>query len=314
MRWIDGHCDVLYKMWENSSAKLDFYRRDSALDVNAPAAKETGMLLQVFAVFVPPEVPRSQTWQVALNQVDRFYEEVIRDGRYVRPVQSPDDLFALTRENRMGGLLALEGADALQGDLRHLRLLYRLGLRQVGLTWNGTNEAADGIQEERGGGLTRFGWDLVKEMGRLGMVLDVSHLSIRGFWDVMESDLPVVASHSNARAICSHKRNLLDDQIRALIQKQGLIGITFVPMFVRDDPNAATVDDLLLHIEHICSLGGEQRIAFGSDFDGIDQKIPGLRHIGDLPHLEESLLKRFPEHLVRKWIGENGYHFYMEHL
>lgn len=313
MRWMDGHCDVLYKLWKDAEGDLDFYGKGNDLDVTYDTARQAGVLLQVFAIFVPENVPRSQSWQVALEQVDRFYEEVVRKGG-VQPVRTPEELNNLTQENRMGGLLSLEGADALQGSLRYLRTLSRLGVRQVGLTWNYANEVADGIEEERGGGLTRFGRELVREMERLRMVLDVSHLSVRGFWDVMEEDLPVIASHSNARALCSHRRNLMDDQIRALVDRQGLIGITFVPQFVHDDPDAATVDDLLKHIEYICSQGGEERIAFGSDFDGIEQKIPGLEHIGKLSLLGEELLKRYPEHLVKRWTWTNWYEFYAGQL
>ncbi|GGA34719.1 diguanylate cyclase [Kroppenstedtia guangzhouensis] len=313
MKWIDGHCDVLYKLWKYPEESLDFYGKGHDLDVTYAQARQAGVLMQVFAIFVPENVPRSQSWQVALEQVDLFYEKVVRKGG-LQPVRTSEELNFLSRENRMGGLLSLEGADALQGSLRHLRILSRLGVRQVGLTWNYANEAADGIEEERGGGLTRFGRELVREMQRLRMVLDVSHLSVRGFWEVMEENLPVIASHSNARAICSHRRNLMDDQIRALVDRKGLIGITFVPKFVCDDPDAATVDDLLRHIEHICSLGGEERIAFGSDYDGIEQKILGLEHIGNLVSLGEELLKRYPEHLVKRWTWTNWYEFYAGRL
>ncbi len=137
--------------------------------------------MQVFAIFVPPEnVPRSQSWQVALEQVDLFYEKVVRKGG-LQPVRTSEELNFLSRENRMGGLLSLEGADAVAGKSSPSANLVRLGVRQVGLTWNYANEAADGIEEERGGGLTRFGRELVREMQRLRMVLDVSHLSVRGF-------------------------------------------------------------------------------------------------------------------------------------
>src|SRR5690606_34269437 len=125
--------------------------------------------------------------------------------------------------------------------------------------------------EPRGGGLTARGRELVAECNRLGIALDVSHLSERGFWELMErtQDAPI-ASHSNAKALCSHPRNLTDEQIHAIIKTGGRIGITFVPYFLRAGGGAA-IDDVLRHLEHICSLGGAGHVAFGSDFDGIDQ-------------------------------------------
>ncbi|WP_169713507.1 dipeptidase [Paludifilum halophilum] len=313
MKWMDGHCDVLYKMWKSESP-ISFYECNESLDVTYPAAHSSGVGIQVFAVFVPPEVPRSQFLHAALKQVDLFHERILLHGKKVVPLLSREDLIRLKSSGRMGALLSLEGADPLQGDTAHLRLLYRLGMRQVGLTWNHANEVADGIEEERNGGLTRFGRSLVKEMKRLNMVLDVSHLSVRGFWEVIEEDLPVIASHSNCRAVCSHVRNLGDEQIRALIRREGLIGVTFVPKFVHDDPDQASIEGVLRHIDHICALGGEKCIAFGSDFDGIDQKVPGLEDTGALDGFREILLQRYPEPLVRRWTVENGFQFYFKHL
>ncbi|QKG84520.1 membrane dipeptidase [Kroppenstedtia pulmonis] len=314
MRWIDGHCDVLYKMWQGEHPP-SFYEPSGELDVTYPGARSAGLNMQVFAIFVPPELPRSQTWEAALKQVDLFYEQVIQDGQKVVHIQSGNDLSLLKKGGKLGGLLALEGADSLQGDLGHLRLLYRLGVRQVGLTWNYANEAADGIMEERNGGLTRFGRELLTEMKRLQMILDVSHLSVKGFWEVVEDEsIPVIASHSNCRSLCSHVRNLDDQQIQALIKRKSLIGITFVPKFVHNDPNQATVDDLFRHIDHICNLGGENCIAFGSDFDGIDEKIPGLEDTEKLDSFRGELLKRYSQSWVDQWTHENWYKFYLTHI
>lgn len=315
LRFIDGHCDVLYKLWEGA-APGSFYDTKSGLDVTYPAAKSSRLALQVFAIYVPEEVPRSQRWHVALQQIDQFYEAVVRDQEYVIPITSQKSLAKLEQEEGpIGGLLLLEGVDALQGELHYLRILHRLGVRQVGLTWNYANEAADGVEEERGGGLSRFGQQLVMEMRRLSMILDVSHLSLKGFWDVMEiPELPVVASHSNCYAVCPHKRNLGDDQIRALIARDGRIGITFVPKFVRQPASEATLDDLLYHIDHVCSLGGENHLTFGSDFDGIDDKIPKLENIGQLYNLIDQLLARYPAKLVQKWSYDNWYRFYNDAL
>ncbi|SDX15515.1 dipeptidase. Metallo peptidase. MEROPS family M19 [Marininema mesophilum] len=313
MKWIDGHCDVLYKMYMDPQ-NHSFMSEQSWLDVTWPRIKQSKVGLQVFAIYVPQRVPRHGTWDVALKQVDYFYERVIGERGPLFHVQNRDDLIQL-RQGRPSALLAIEGVDSLQGELAYLRLLYRLGLRQVGLTWNYANEAADGILEERDGGLTTFGWQLVKEMERLGLILDVSHLSVRGFWEVVQQvRTPVIASHSNCRALCSHVRNLADDQIRALIQRQGLMGITFVPQFVHTDPKQASIDDLLGHVEHVCSLGGEGILTFGSDFDGIENKIPYLEHAGHWDHWWNALLKHYPESLVYRWSAGNALQFYERSL
>jgi membrane dipeptidase len=314
MRWIDGHCDVLWKMWD-AREPISFYDSKSPLDVRFPDARASGLGLQVFAVFVSPEVPKVLAWDTALRQVDLFYERIVRDGSDVTLITSSRELENLKAMGKMGALLALEGADALTGELFRLRVLHRLGVRQLGLTWNHANEAADGVEEERGGGLTRFGRKLVEEMGRLRMILDVSHLSERGFWDVMEApDVSVIASHSNCHAVCPHIRNLKDDQIRALIEKEGIIGITFVPRFVHQPEEKATVEHLFRHIDHVCELGGERILAFGSDFDGISQKISGLEDVRGFSSLEEQLLKRYPEDWVKCWMWDNWYEFYRKHL
>jgi membrane dipeptidase len=300
-------------MWKNISER-SFYDPDSKLDSSYVHLKEAPVALQIFAVWVPDYVWKGQCLQVALKQIDYFYEQVIQDESRVFLVTDKERLKQCSRE-RIGAILLLEGADALHGDLSILRLLHRLGVRQIGLTWNHANEAADGIEEERGGGLTRFGKEVIREMKRLGIILDVSHLSVRGFWEVMEEwDLPVLASHSNCRAICPHIRNLEDDQIKALIERDGRIGITFVPYFVHTPYHEASIAHLLKHIEHVCELGGENCIFFGSDFDGIDHKIKDLENYTHIGHLTEALLRHYPESLVKKWAWENGYQFYANHL
>lgn len=314
MRWIDGHCDVLWKLW-NARTRVSFYDPDSSLDVRYPDARKSGIGMQVFAVFVDPQVPKALAWDIALRQVDLFYEAIVRDGSDVTVITTSSELKNLKDSGKMGALLALEGADALAGELYRLRVLHRLGVRQLGITWNHANEAADGVEEERGGGLTRFGRKLVEAMSRLRMILDVSHLSERGFWDVMEhSDVPVIASHSNCHAVCPHRRNLKDDQIRALIERGGILGITFVPQFVHDPKEEAAVEHLLRHIDHVCELGGEQILAFGSDFDGISHKVSGLEDVRRLPYLEEQLLERYPKQWVKRWMWDNWYAFYRRHL
>lgn len=310
MKWMDGHCDVLWRMWEDPTK--NFYDDNEKLDVTYSGLIQSNVKLQMFAIFVPPTVPIGQRCREALKQVDLFYQRIIQDGTKMIPIRSMEEVRELSSE-KCAALLCLEGAEAIEGDLSLLRLFHRLGVRQVGLTWNVANEVADGILEDRGGGLTKFGWDMLDEIRRLQMIVDVSHLSEAAFWEIVElDDLPVVASHSNARAICHHKRNLTDEQIVALIQRKGLIGVNFVPYFVsQENP---TIEGIIRHLDHIASLGGENAIFFGSDFDGFIKKVPGLESVKQLDHLKNKLLQKYPERIVRKWGFENGYRFYSTYL
>jgi len=195
-----------------------------------------------------------------------------------------------------------------------LRLLFHLGLRAIGLTWNHANWAADGVLEPRQGGLTAKGRKLVEECERLGIIVDVSHLSERGFWEMADrAERSFIASHSNAQALCPHPRNLTDDQIKALIAVDGRIGITYVPYFVKES-GSATIDDVVRHIDHIASLGGARHLMLGSDFDGIEQYVDSLRSPGDVPKLVDAMLRAFPESMVRDVLSHNAIRFLEERL
>lgn len=212
------------------------------------------------------------------------------------------------------GLITLEGVDGLEGNLFYLELCFQMGVRIVGLTWNHANWAADGIMEKRGASLTTKGRELVHLCNRTGMLLDVSHLSEKGFWELADlSERPFIASHSNSYSVCSHVRNLKDDQIQAIIAREGRIGLTFVPWFVKEH-EVVHIEDLLPHIEHICSLGGAHHLMMGSDFDGIPVKIQGLENAGCYPKLTEVLLKHYDEALVHGWLWRNAMRYLGEHL
>lgn len=312
MRIADLHCDALSKLDRDSG--LDWAGASAAgLDVSAERLARGNVGLQAFAIWVPTGTPK--TPESALRQAALFHDKIlsapgmrlVRSGADVEAVLSPD-------ASERGALLTLEGADALRGERWALRLLHRLGLRLLGLTWNEANWACDGIMEPRGAGLTKEGRSLVSECEALGIIIDVSHLSERGFWDLAElARRPFVASHSNARSLCPHPRNLTDDQIRALVAANGLIGITFVPFFLQV-LRPAGIDDVLRHVEHVCALGGANHIAFGSDFDGIDTYTQGLAGPADYPALADALLARHPERLVRGWLSEHARRFLTDNL
>lgn len=308
MKIFDAHCDVLSKLLEDP--ELDFVH-GSGLDVTLERMLASGVAVQNFAVYLPERY--SGDFRYVLESIDLFHERILREPQ-MRFIRTKTDLRLSSAENRIGALLSLEGVDSLHGSLALLRILHRLGLTSVGITWNRANWAADGVLEPRKGGFTAAGLELIRECNRLGLIMDVSHLAEKGFWELIEaSRKPVIASHSNASAISPRMRNLTDAQIRALIASDGVIGITFVPPFVSEEEPVA-MDKILLHIEHICALGGKRHIGFGSDFDGIRQWLVGLEHAGKYDRLVNLLLSHYREEDVKSFVFGNWHRFYMEHL
>jgi membrane dipeptidase len=261
---FDAHCDVLYKLFIDPS--LDFVK-SSALQVNLESLTASGTKVQLFAIYVPEAVHPDLKFMAALRMADLFYERVLSPNSQMKMIKNKEDI-TLLEENEIGAVLTLEGCDAIGQDLLKLRTLLRLGVRTVGLTWNFGNYVADGALEHRGAGLSRFGRQVVDVLNETNTACDVSHLSERGFWDVVESGCHLFASHSNSHSLCPHPRNLRDDQIRALIKQDSVMGITFVPEFL-SGKKEASIEDVLRHLEHVCSIGGENHVGFGSDFDGI---------------------------------------------
>ncbi|WP_019640235.1 dipeptidase [Paenibacillus fonticola] len=306
LKVVDFHCDALSKMQLNPG--MDF-NTDDKLDVTAERMERGNVMLQCFAIFVPKRLGSPNMGHI-LDQIDIYKTNVVPSG--IHPLRFAEDLEWWERMDAKGGLLSLEGADGLESNLHYLRICFDLGVRFLGLTWNNANWAADGIMEARGGGLTSKGGELVHLCHQLGMILDVSHLSHQGFWDLAElaeaAGRPFIASHSNAYRICPHVRNLHDEQITAMIRMNGRIGVTFVPWFVHNS-NIVSSKQLLPHIEHICSLGGENHIMFGSDFDGIEYHLSDFSHCGQYSEWAETLLKHYPEQLVRGWLYGNAVEF-----
>lgn len=297
---VDGHADILLRMEEEG---LDFYKDRTHLQQSYYHMKQGGVNLQIFALFIEPTCEPAVMLTRVLQYIDTF-KRGIADGKRLAPVYSYNDILVNREKGILSGMLSLEGGDGIQGDLRILRSLYDLGVRAMGLTWNYGNCIADGVGEKLDCGLTPFGRMTVREMNRLGMVVDVSHLGERGFWGVMEeAQAPIVASHSNAKAIYPHRRNLTDEQIRAIARSGGLVGVTFVPYFICE--GEAKTSDLLRHIDHLLSTAGEDSVGFGSDFDGMERTMIDLRNGSDYPRFIEVLLKRYGEKVTNKLMGDN---------
>lgn len=301
---FDAHADTVAIDVASGRRHLNETGRGGHVDLARLAAG--GVTVQVFSLFVPPAVATPYNALRALAILDALWAEIaLAPDAYVwvRRASDIDEAFA---RRRLGVVVSLEGCEVLAGQLSMLRTFYRLGVRAAALTWNVRNELADGVAEPRGAGLTEFGREVVREMNRLGMVVDVSHLSEAGFWEVLEvSAHPVIASHSNARALCDHARNLTDDQIRALARKGGVMGINFFPGFLRRD-GPARLEDVARHIDHVVELAGPDHVGLGSDFDGISTVPEGLEDPSRLADLTELLARRgYDDATIRKILGEN---------
>lgn len=301
MNIIDLHCDALLKLWEGRGSLR--FTDSPELHTNKMRLFQGQIKVQCFAIFIEPLIPSDQKFQAALEQIDYFYKEVLGENSDMVHIKDWSD-FDKLKLGQIGAMLTLEGVDAIGNDLTKLHILYQLGVRSVGLTWNNANLAADGAGEPRGGGLTLFGKEIVEFNNRHQILTDVSHLSDKGIWEVLElADYPI-ASHSNARGLCDHPRNLTDEQAVAMFNKNGLIHVVYYPPFVKEE-GEVKITDLLMHIDHFCSLGGVKHIGLGSDFDGISTFITNLEDSSKSQNLINELLKHYSEDDVRGFASEN---------
>lgn len=302
----DCHCDTLTELY-NKNASL--YENEQHFDIKRQIALGGG--LQFCAIYVPTEVFRYQGGlRYTLCLLDKYNQEIKKlheNGIDVLQVRTAEDAGNVLK-HKAATLLAIEEGGAIDGSLEALRCLYELGVRAMTLTWSNRNDIADGINEEAtGSGLTIFGKQVVAEMNRLGMLVDVSHISTAGFWSVIEtSTKPIIATHSNAKSLCSHPRNLNDEQIKALAQNGGLAGITFAGQFLEEDWRNACIESVYKHIDYMLNLiGNDDHIGFGSDFDGISHPPYNIHGVQDYKPLIEYLSKYYSDETINKITHQN---------
>ncbi len=318
---VDGHIDTLVSIVKQQRT---LGKRSDEGHADLPRLREGGVNVQLFAHYIEPAYKPDRGLLRFMQMADAFLSEIAANADHAGHAKTVDDIERLIEEDKLAAVMAIEGAEAIQGDIAVLRMLARLGVRVIGLTWNQRNALADGIGEARTrGGLTELGVRAVREMNQLGIVVDVAHLADPGFWDVVDvCEAPFIASHSNARAVCDHPRNLTDDQIRALAAAGGVMGMNFAPNFVHpelgarvhpvsgslapDDAPRATLGMVLDHIDHIVNLVGPDYVGLGSDFDGIGDTPDGLENATCLPGITAGLVERgYSEPAIRAILGGN---------
>ncbi len=300
MELFDGHCDTLSRCLRTGEG---LERNGGHLDLERTARFTP--YAQFFAIFGD----REELGQEGLaGQFDAQYalfrREMEKNHDKIAPCRTGAEALAAFRTGRAAAFLSVEGAELLGCSLDGLERAFRLGVRAVNLTWNHANALSGSHCDRPERGLTPLGRAFVRRMEQLGMLVDVSHLSDPGFRDVMDCTAgPVLASHSNARAVFFHTRNLTDTQITAIINRTGVIGLNLYPAFLGE---RAGLDTVLAHLEHMLALGGARTVALGGDWDGVDALPEGIGHIGGLALLYERLLREnYPEDLVRDLFYSN---------
>lgn len=281
---FDGHCDTATELW----------RRNQSLDrtdcmVSLPDAKELGGYGQFFAFCTYGGLDLGYSCEDLLYRPYAYFmEELARQKERIVLCRTMADLDAAAEQRKAGAFLALEGAEGIQCDPGRLDELYNMGIRMVTLTWNANNALA-GSAKEDGPGLSRQGREFVRKAQGLGIMVDVSHISDRAFWDIMDiAERPVVASHSNSRRLCGHGRNLTDEQFLALCQLNGSAGLNLYSYFLAEDGNA-DLETVYRHLDHFLTLSGGGHVALGGDLDGCDSLPKGFRSLRDHMKLTDLL-------------------------
>ncbi len=304
---VDTHADSLGAVLRQ---ERHLYERSDEGQLDFPRMLEGGHTLQFFSLWVEPDYKPERALARLLQYIDAFWLEIGSHPDLIQPVSDWPSLEAVLKSGKIGGVPSIEGAEGVGTDPAVVRLLHRLGVRLMSLTWNERNALADGAGEEPGGGgVSRAGRAIIQEMNRVNMIVDVSHIAEAGFWDVLEiSERPVIASHSNCRELAPHRRNLSDAQIRALAQQGGVQGITFVRPFLggRED-----LDRVIDHMAHATdAVGSDQHVGLGSDFDGVDKAVTGLEDVTMLPRLAERMSARnFSDETIQRVLGYNYIEF-----
>jgi membrane dipeptidase len=305
MEIIDLHCDALLKLTTLETAK---FADDLRLHANRGRLHLGQVKAQVFAIFIDPNIPQSMQFLEAMRQIEAFHTHVLQTEGMVH-ITNWSQLDTLA-PHEIGAILSLEGCGPIGDDLAKLSVILDAGVKLVGLTWNEENAVAHGAEQDESLGLKPFGKEVVNLLNERDIIIDVAHLNEQSFWDVLPLAQHIIASHSNARAICDHPRNLTDAQAKALVEHGGHIHIVYYPTFISDD---ATLDDLVAHVKHLAKLVGVEHLGLGSDFDGIDATVNGLAHAGEAQNLLEALREHFSVEEVRG-IAINNFRRYVKNV
>ncbi|MEY8356670.1 dipeptidase [Lachnospiraceae bacterium 54-53] len=329
MNVIDMHCDTIYRLYNDWREGKEYRLRENKGHVDLLRMRKGNYCLQNFALYIDLEAAENP-FECGMEMLDLFYREMEANKDLIGIVKKYKDIEENRQKGRMSALLAIEEGEACRGSLPFLHNFYRLGVRMMTLTWNYENSLAypnavkhhsDGTREtvaDTKFGLKEAGIAFIQEMEKIGMIVDISHLNDAGIWDVFRyTKKPFVASHSNARSIASHPRNLTDEMIKALAERGGVAGINYCSTFLRDwngEKEHSQVSDMVDHMKHMKQIGGISCIGLGSDYDGIDGALQ-MRSPADISLLADEMKKNgFTENEIDAVFYENVMRLYKDLL
>lgn len=317
MNLFDLHCDTLY---ECANTGKSLYENDLA--VNYAAAQQYCHYAQFFALFCGTEQKIDSTNRLLVLPMEKRLEllletaqtEFEKNSSWLTVCKTGDDLTKAVNIGKAAAFLSIEGAELLASE-SHIAKAYQAGVRMVSLSWNNRNAYACGATTNNQEGLSLRGKDLLKELCTMGVIIDVSHLSEKGFWDVCRTiDCPFIASHSDSYVLRPHPRNLTDEQFTEIARRGGLVGINFYTPFLIDSAES-TLDNVVDHIERFIGLAGEKNIALGCDLDGCTSLPIGIKYLCDISRLAERMRSRgFSEEAVNNIFYNNAFSFVQKML
>ena len=300
---LDTHCDTPMFFPQN----VDFGKRDSKLLVDLHKMTEGHQDATIMVAYLPQTMPLAEHPKQYTDDIfDKIEAIVGKHSQYVGIARTPDDLWMNKHQGKKSIMLGIENGHAIEGSLDNLRHFAQRGIVYMTLCHNGDNDICDSARGEHAhNGVSAFGREVISEMNRLGIMVDLSHAGEKSFYDALElSRTPIVCSHSSCRALCDHPRNLTDDQMRALAQKGGVMQVTLYHGFLVKD-GEATLDDAMRHLDHAINVMGIDHVGLGTDFDG-DGGICGLASSAELLNYTRELLKKkYSEADIQKLWGGN---------
>ena len=309
---IDGHNDFPWALREHNAErdlnKLDIRMHQPKIHTDIPRLREGGVGAQFWSVYVPADLQGPAAVLATFEQIDVVHRMVRKYPDTFELAMTAGDIERIFKAGRIASLIGMEGGHAIDNSLAALRMFYATGARYMTLTHSSNVAWADsGTDMPKLGGLSTFGEEVVREMNRLGMMVDLSHTSPETMIDAIRvSEAPVVFSHSDARALNDHRRNVPDEVLRLLPENGGIVMVTFVPGFLTKD-GKATLEDAANHIDHVRKVAGSDHVGIGGDFDGISTVPAGLEDVSKYPALTAELLRRgWEETDVRKALGLNA--------